>query len=275
MSRTLRFTFTHGSGAPLELMSGCVYLTPTIQHVNGTSIVMPQPTIVHLVDGLAEMPGVLPSPDGTSPDWAYKVKVVGPNREVYEWLIGIPDLPDPLDFVNATFLSGTEPYPITPPAPARTNGWASYTDTAKTLAVPQLVLQGTSAAIQNNAAVKLDAELPSGVTSLYDPVTNKILPPEAGDSFTGYVRIKASANGMDAWMSFGVDIGGPIGEIFTQTFNFPKGAGVYHDFTFPITGWMSDVFKANGGVPTVRAGSRDISIYHAQIFINVVYRPEP
>jgi hypothetical protein len=61
--------------------------------------------------------------------------------------------------------------------------------------------------------------------------------------------------------------------VFHQTVVFPKGPGVYHDFNFPINGWMSPTFLANGGTPKLNAGLRDLDTYSAQVFINVNYQP--
>lgn len=98
MGRQLNFDFRRGGGGADEILYGTVTLEPTAMHTVGGSTVLPAPTEAPLVNGLATIPDVAPSPDGPLPEWCYRVRVSERNGRGWSWLVGVPAGSGPVNF---------------------------------------------------------------------------------------------------------------------------------------------------------------------------------
>lgn len=96
ISRTVLFNFTRGNGAThLDILNGTVSLIPTSMRLDPPPADTPDPLVVQLVDGVASIPNVEPSPDPKADrtvEWAYLLRVENLRKtDSWEYLVGVPD----------------------------------------------------------------------------------------------------------------------------------------------------------------------------------------
>ncbi|QIG62346.1 hypothetical protein [Tenacibaculum phage JQ] len=93
---------------------------------------------------------------------------------------------------------------------------------------------------------------------------NKLQAINYGDKFLVELRFKAIADGNNAYMSIGIDIG-QSEDIREETFYFTRQAGIEQKFARPMYYWTGNDFIANGGDFVVRDLFRGINIYDIQV----------
>ena len=141
-------------------------------------------------------------------------------------------------------------------------GWAVYTDTVYTSGSPFTVNTGATDTLPNNAGTIINNQIPTGVTSFYNPATLKITPQNDGDYYVSTIRFKAQTTApTSGYMDFGIDIGGALGVQFRETKVFAKGAGIEHSFSIVVPMFTAVTFIANGGLVKITAGNGNITIY--------------
>ena len=79
---------------------------------------------------------------------------------------------------------------ITSTAPTLITGWGSYKDTIYTQANKFSIAQNTQVVVPNNGATKIENQLPTGVTTLYNTSNQKITPVNATSLYGVRVRFK-------------------------------------------------------------------------------------
>lgn len=152
-------------------------------------------------------------------------------------------------------------------------GWAQYTDTIYTSGSPFTVTSGSTSTLPNNAGTVLNTQLPTGVTSWYNPATNKITPSLDGDYYITTIRFKAMTTAPTAgYFDFGVDIGGALGVQFKETKIFAKGAGIEHNFSVIVPMFAAATFIANGGLVKITAGNGNMTIYDISFQIDRTHK---
>ena len=88
----ITFDLRQGGGT-LPLIGG-VEFRPTRTVHAAANVVMPAPQTIGLHDGKGTMTGVMPTPAGSSPSWAYMATVVeGATNREWSWLVVVPDVP--------------------------------------------------------------------------------------------------------------------------------------------------------------------------------------
>lgn len=137
-------------------------------------------------------------------------------------------------------------------------GWATYVDTQYTAGSPFVVSPNTDTLLPNNAGIKNESQMPPDVVTFYD---GTVITGRDGDSIDlmAYFKVKPSSQNqvLDVW----VDIGGAIGELYRQTFFFPKGANVESSVMYTIpSGYTLQTWENNGARIYVNA-SHEIDIY--------------
>lgn len=160
MARTVNFSYRRGGGSSLEIMFGELLFQPTLMHSVGTATaVIPAPTKADLIDGKATLTGVVPTPApvGGMIEWAYKVTVKDRHGNSYEWLVGVPDGVDPIDFTSLPRYSETRP-PVFGEGPPGAPG------NAATVAVGTVVSGATPAVVNSGTPTNavLDFTLAKG-----------------------------------------------------------------------------------------------------------------
>ena len=140
-------------------------------------------------------------------------------------------------------------------------GWGSYVDTVNVdLGTAQVITADTDTILTNNAGSKIETQLPAHVTTFYDSSTNKITG-RNGDNLDAMIYFKAYPSSVNQYMDIWIDIGGVIGELYRQTFNFPKGASIERGILYSLpSAYTLGTWEANGGTIYVRSNA-ELSIY--------------
>lgn len=95
MARTINFDFSAGG---VVVDSGRLTMVGTNMSTSGTTIVLPQPYLGTISDGLGSIPGVEPTPGDGS--WRYQVKLEPSYGGAFYWIVDVPDLTTPVDFIT-------------------------------------------------------------------------------------------------------------------------------------------------------------------------------
>lgn len=145
------------------------------------------------------------------------------------------------------------------PGLANGTGWASYIDTqypdsGTTFTVPA----ATDTALPNNSGTVLDMQKPTDVTEFYD---GTVITGRNGDSLDIMLYFKAVPSVASQYLDVWIDIGGSVGELYRQTFSFPKGAGTSRGILYSLSSaYTLDTWEANGGTVYVRSDA-SLQIY--------------
>lgn len=82
-----------------------------------------------------------------------------------------------------------------------------------------------------------------------------------GDSLDLMMYFKAVPSAVSQWVDVWIDIGGGIGELYRQTFTFPKGAGTERGIVWSMpAAYTLNTWEANGGGVYIRSDA-DLDIY--------------
>ena len=162
--------------------------------------------------------------------------------------------------------------------PPRWAGWASYVDTQyETDATPYIMLSNTNYTLPNNSGTVIDSQKPTDINSFVEVIDlgayehSKILG-RSGDSIDIMIYFKAIPSSQNQWLDIWIDIGGSVGEIYRQTFSFPKGGSVERGVLYAIpSAYTLDTWEANGA--TVYFRSNDIlTAYGFKMNIDRTYK---
>lgn len=124
-------------------------------------------------------------------------------------------------------------------------GWASYVDTQYTEASPLSVVGGATTPLPNNAGTVIDFQKPTDITSFYE---NGLITGRNGDNLDVMIYFKAVPSVINQSVDIWVDIGGSIGELYRQTFAFPRGAGTPRGILYALpSAYTLGTWEANGG----------------------------
>lgn len=141
----------------------------------------------------------------------------------------------------------------------KTTGWATYVDTAyPNSGTPFSVSADTDTALPNNKGTVIETQKPEDVTTFYD---GTVITGRNGDNLDVMIFFKAVPSAVDQWLDIWIDIRGSIGELYRQTFTFPKGAGVERGVLYALpSAYTLDTWEANGGKIYVRS-NHTLDIY--------------
>jgi len=159
------------------------------------------------------------------------------------------------------------------------DGWAHYIDTAYATAADSFyVAQGSTLTLPIKAdmtAALVTNYLPNGVDSLFSQQDSTILGITTGASYTVRVSFKAknSNNTGYATIAFDIGTGGTPNIASSETFVFPKGAGVETQESKTILLYSLDTFVANGCKIKVTADTGNLEIYDIRLLIRLDSRP--
>ena len=130
-------------------------------------------------------------------------------------------------------------------------GWASYNDTQYTSGSPLVLAANTDTPLPNNAGSVVNSQLPSDITSFWDGST---ITGRNGDNLDVQIYFKAESTVANQWLDVWIDIGGGVGELYRQTFSFPKGSGVERGIMYSLaSSYTLNTWEANGGTVYVRS----------------------
>lgn len=107
----VHFSFRRGAGDVPEILYGKVEIKPTLAFARGTSLVLPAPTTLDLVNGEATANNVYPTPAPVAGqiEWAYRVKAIDTRGQSFEWMVGVPDSTGTVEFTALPRYFETKP----------------------------------------------------------------------------------------------------------------------------------------------------------------------
>lgn len=107
----VHFSFRRGAGDVPEILYGKVEIKPTLAFARGTSLVLPAPTTLDLVNGEATANNVYPTPVPVAGqvEWAYRVKAIDTRGQSFEWMVGVPDGTGTVEFTALPRYFETKP----------------------------------------------------------------------------------------------------------------------------------------------------------------------
>ena len=139
------------------------------------------------------------------------------------------------------------------------SGWASYTDSQYVDAGTAVTIPADSdTALPNNAGVIVDSQKPADITTFYD---GSVITGRTGDNLDIMVYFKAVPTVVNQWLEVWIDIGGAVGELYRQTFVFPKGASIERGVVYGLpSAYTLGTWEANGATVYVRSNAA-VDIY--------------
>lgn len=145
----------------------------------------------------------------------------------------------------------------------KVHGWARYEDTVYTESNPLVVASGTEVILPNNAGTIIDTYLPTDSPTLYNGVTNKLLPLSLGDSYLLRIDFKAYTSINSGYGEIRLDVGGEIGNVLEIPVSFPRGIGVNNIRSVSRSSliYSLDTFMSNNGTIHYESVRGDTTIY--------------
>lgn len=141
----------------------------------------------------------------------------------------------------------------------RRTGWGSYVDgTHISAGTAFTALSGVDTALPNNKATVNESQKPSHVTTFYD---GTVITGRNGDNLDIMIYFKAIPTNVSQSIDIWIDIGGAVGELYRQTYSFPKGIGVERGIMYPLpSAYTLGTWEANGGTVYINS-SHDVDIF--------------
>ena len=125
------------------------------------------------------------------------------------------------------------------------SGWGAYVHTG---AVQSLVAN-TKVTLSNNRGSVLEMQKPADLVTFYD---GAVIPGRDGDGVAIGIELTFTpSNGQSSAIVVSIDIGGAVGELYSQEYALLKGGGVAHKIAYTATAYMLDTWTANGGTVKV------------------------
>lgn len=137
-------------------------------------------------------------------------------------------------------------------------GWAQYTDTQYTSGSPFNLPANTDTVLPNNAGSSIESQIPTDITSFY---SGGLVTGRNGDSLDVLIYFKAVPSSADQFIDVWIDIGGGVGELYRQTFSFPKGIGQERGILYALSSaYTLGTWETNGGTIYIRSNA-SLEIY--------------
>lgn len=133
-------------------------------------------------------------------------------------------------------------------------GWATYVDTTYVDAGTAFTVPAnTNTLLPNNAGSKNESQMPPDITTFYN---GTVITGREGDGLDGMIYFKAIPSTVNQWLEVWVDIGGSVGELYKETYSFPRGFGVEMGVKYDLSSaYTLDTWEANGGTMYVRTNA--------------------
>ncbi len=163
-------------------------------------------------------------------------------------------------------------------ASSSSTGWAEYKDGTYTSARPLTIaargtggLSPNKVTLSNDARSVVDNQLPADVATFFNASNQKIIG-ENGDGINILIEFKLRPNTQsEARVTVAIDVGGAVGEIYSNDFVMTKARGVEHHYLHSFNAYTDGVWEANGG--TVKISSTDsMDIYDIRFLITRTHK---
>ena len=134
-------------------------------------------------------------------------------------------------------------------------GWASYQDTQyPDSGTPFTLPANTDTVVPNNSGNVIDTYKPVDIDDFYNSA-NQLISGRAGDSMDLMAYFKAVPSVTNQWLDVWLDIQG-IGEVYRQTFTFPRGSGVERGIMYSLSSLYNlGTWEANGAKLYMRSNA--------------------
>lgn len=112
-----------------------------------------------------------------------------------------------------------------------------------------------------------DTETITGATSgatatVNGTISNPYITGRNGDNLDIMLYFKAVPSTVNQWIDIWIDIDGAVGELYRQTFDFPRGSGVERGVLYALpSAYTLNTWEANGGIIYVRSNAT-LDIYN-------------
>lgn len=151
-------------------------------------------------------------------------------------------------------------------------GWASYYNDGYAATSGLTVTADTDTVLNpvGPSPDNIESQLPSDITTYFN-ASGEITGKE-GDAVNIQIGFKATPSSNDQWCDFWLDIGGAIGEIYRQTFIFPKGSGVERYIVYSLPSiYQLDTWEANNATLNIRS-NHSLSVKDFKVNVTRVHK---
>lgn len=180
----------------------------------------------------------------------------GTDGRTVELITFNPDLSATVEFTDGTS--------VTSNAPPKKYGWGAYRDGQYGQANPLTIALNSQVVIPNNAATVIE-NLPTGVTSLYNPTTQKYLLQDPLGWYTIRVKFKVAASNQPSYINLSMNDG-------TTSLPYTEDRSLRGDNQIQYVDLVSEQYgsaalASNGMSISIKAYERAISIYDVEVSV--------
>jgi hypothetical protein len=152
---------------------------------------------------------------------------------------------DPLDAGLADLFISGNPGNVRKVKGNQVSGWGAYAHTGAS----QDLVTNAKVTLENNAGTVLHVQKPVDVATFYNGAA---IPGRNGDGVAIGIELTFTpSSGQSSAIVVSIDIGGAVGELYSQEYAILKGGGVAHKIAYTATAYMLDTWQANGGTVKV------------------------
>lgn len=160
----------------------------------------------------------------------------------------------------------TDTTTVTSDAPPQQYGWGSYKDGVYTDASPLVIATNTQVVLPNSAGVKLEENLPTAVTTFYNPTTQKYLLQDPQGFYSVRVRFKVQAGSQADYIN--VSMSKDTTENPYSEDRMVRGDNLIHDMNFSTVMYGDVPLATNGLTIRVKTFGRAMSIYNIEVTVS-------
>lgn len=163
----------------------------------------------------------------------------------------------------------------------RATGWGNYQDQQYTSGSPFSVSADTDTILPNDSGSSIETQLPNDVSSFVTVVDrgtsglaydHSKINGKNGDGIAFTIDFKCTpTNQNTTYLEMWVNIGGSIGELFRQSFSFPKGAGVTRNIAATTAAYTLDTWETNGATVYINANG-PCTVYDIRFLIHRTHK---
>lgn len=153
-------------------------------------------------------------------------------------------------------------------------GWSVYNDDEYTFLNKLVITAGDTVTLPNNAAAKIQSQIPLGVDSFYNSFDTVVIGNNVGDVLDLTINFQTSNSNGNGYFTLIIDIGGGVSiiPITAKTFDYPKGAGIPHPYSTSNFIYSLSTFVANGAKVKIVSEVGDTSIWNISYFVTRIHR---
>lgn len=160
----------------------------------------------------------------------------------------------------------TDTTTVTSDTPPKQYGWASYKDGVYTDASPLVIATNTQIVLPNSAGVKLETNLPTSVTTFYNPTTQKYLLQDPQGFYSVRVRFKVQAGSQSDFIN--VSMSKDTTENPYSEDRLVRGDSLIQDMNFSTVIYGDTPLSTNGLTIRVKTYSRAMSISNIEVTVS-------